>query len=256
MWVKTNPMPNFRGVRFTNAHETLIWAQKARGKRYTFHHHSMKALNDGLQMRSDWYLPLCTGGERIKANGEKAHATQKPEALLYRVILSSSNVGDVVLDPFLGSGTTAVVARKLHRRWIGIERDPSYVQIAERRLKMVQQEMFVPEVFELQDKRAAPRVPFAALLESGLVHPGQELYFGQRGSVRATVLTDGQIRSGELVGSIHELAKSLQGAPCNGWDHWFYLDRQTGERKSINDLRQQYRQSSQLGKTAYGDTQP
>jgi len=155
IWIKTNPMPNFRGVRFTNAHETLIWAQKVRGARYTFNHNAMKALNDDLQMRSDWYLPICSGSERLRLDGKKVHATQKPEALLYRVILASSKPGDVVLDPFLGSGTTAVVAKKLGRHWIGIERDPTYIEAAQRRIDAVQPFSANAFEFKAQRKRAA-----------------------------------------------------------------------------------------------------
>ena len=146
VWIKTNPMPNFRGVRFTNAHETLIWAQKERGARYTFNYHDMKALNDDLQMRSDWHIPLCTGAERIKVNGEKAHSTQKPEALLYRVILSSSNPGDVVLDPFFGSGTTGAVAKRLSRHWIGIERDERYIAVARERIAAIQPQLLAEQI--------------------------------------------------------------------------------------------------------------
>jgi len=172
VWIKTNPMPNFRGVRFTNAHETLIWAQKNKGAPYTFNYQAMKALNDDLQMRSDWELPLCTGKERLKVNGSKAHATQKPEALLYRVIQSSSNPGDVVLDPFFGTGTTGAVAKKLHRRWIGIEQDRHYVKIARERLMAIEPEPYNEAVFAFPGKRNRPRVPFGVLLEQGLLRPG------------------------------------------------------------------------------------
>jgi len=227
VWTKTNPMPNFRGVRFTNAHETLIWAQKVRGARYTFNHHAMKALNDddahaedGLQMRSDWEIPLCTGKERLKINGEKVHSTQKPEALLYRVILSSSNPGDVVLDPFFGSGTTGAVAKKLHRHWIGIERDPAYIQAAQGRIDATQPESFNEAVFTFASKRKRPRVAFGALLASGLLKPGQRLYFGRKGQPQAVVLANGHIQCGELTGSIHMVGRKLQNAPCNGREHW------------------------------------
>ena len=175
VWIKTNPMPNFRGVRFTNAHETLIWAQKKRGAKYTFNHHVMKALNEDLQMRSDWVLPVCVGKERIRSNGSKAHATQKPEALLYRVILSSTNPGDVVLDPFFGSGTTGAVAKVLGRHWIGIERDAEYIRIANDRLDAIQPAP--EEALRFAEPRQQPRIPFGALLETGLLRPGQVLYF-------------------------------------------------------------------------------
>jgi modification methylase len=237
-WIKSNPMPNFRGVRFTNAHETLIWARKLEGPRYTFNHHAMKALNDDLQMRSDWYLPLCTGRERIKINGAKAHATQKPEALLYRVILSSSNPGDVVLDPFFGTGTTGAVAKKLQRHWIGIERDPLYIQVAQERLEGVIPEPDANHHVHLDERRAAPRIPFGLLLERGLLQPGQALYFGKDGAAAATVLSNGHIRYEQLSGSIHQVAKWIMDAPCNGWDHWYYLDESSGERRVIDNLRQ------------------
>lgn len=241
VWVKSNPMPNFRGVRFTNAHEIMIWAQKKQGARYTFHHHVMKSLNDELQMRSDWHLPICSGKERLKSNGVKAHATQKPEALLYRVILSSSNPGNVVLDPFFGTGTTGAVAKKLHRRWIGIERDGHYATLAQRRIDNTAQDMFTDDVYSFPGKRSQPRVPFGSLLEAGLLAPGQALYFGARAEHTATVLANGQIKCGELVGSIHSVGRALQNAPCNGWEHWYYLDEESGERFALDVLRQKVR---------------
>ena len=172
-------MPNFRGVRFTNAHETLIWAQKERGAPYTFNHHAMKALNEDLQMRSDWTLPLCTGEERLKVNGEKAHSTQKPEALLYRVLLSSTNPGDVVLDPFFGTGTTGAVARRLRRHWIGIERDPTTCEIARASAspQLHRSRHDDPSLCGPDNPRRETRLPFGALLENGLLKPGQTLYF-------------------------------------------------------------------------------
>ncbi len=239
IWIKTNPMPNFRGVRFTNAHETLIWAQKVRGAKYTFNHHVMKALNDDLQMRSDWVLPICVGKERIQVNGTKAHATQKPEALLYRVVLSSTNPGDVVLDPFFGSGTTGAVAKTLGRHWIGIEQDEEYIRIAERRLEAIQ--TAPNEVLGFIEPRQQPRVPFGALLEAGLIRPGQVLFFGVSDSIRATVLANGTLLSGEITGSIHQVAHQLTSAPCNGWEHWFYEDERTGQRLPIDQLRQELR---------------
>jgi modification methylase len=238
VWTKSNPMPNFRGVRFTNAHETLLWAQRNHGARYTFNYQAMKALNDGLQMRSDWEIPLCTGAERIKVNGEKAHATQKPEALLYRVILSCSNPGDVVLDPFFGTGTTGAVAKKLHRHWVGIERDERYIDVARERIDAIQPVPFSDQVFSFANKRDRPRIPFGALLERGLLRPGQTLYFGKQGALTALVLANGQIRHDDLVGSIHEVAKAIQRAPCNGWEHWYYVDEQTSELRAIDVLRE------------------
>jgi DNA modification methylase len=235
IWEKDNPMPNFRGVRFTNSHEILIWAQKKQGAKYTFNHHAMKALNDDLQMRSDWHLPLATGKERIKVNGQKAHSTQKPEALLYRVLLSSSNPGDVVLDPFFGSGTTGAVAKKLGRHWIGIERNMEYVEIGQKRIQTV--EPAPADSLSLPDKRREPRIPFGNLLEAGLLQPGQRLWLAKDESVTATVRADGKIVSGEVTGSIHSVAKSLlNGVPVNGWEAWLFIEN--GEKKPLNDLRE------------------
>ena len=242
VWIKTNPMPNFRGVRFTNAHETLIWAQKVRGAKYTFNHHAMKALNDDLQMRSDWEIPLCTGVERVKVNGEKAHTTQKPEALLYRVILSSSNPGDVVLDPFFGTGTTGAVAKKLHRHWIGVERDPAYVQVAQARIDTITPPPFDDAVFTFEDRRRRERVPFGALLEHGLIQPGQTLYFGAHGDIAAVVAADGSLIYNGQRGSIHKIGALIQNAPaCNGWTHWYTIDPATGAREAIDRLRERLR---------------
>jgi DNA modification methylase len=235
VWIKDNPMPNFRGVRFTNAHETLIWAQKTKGAKYTFNHHSLKALNDDLQMRSDWYLPLCTGHERIKVNGEKAHATQKPEGLLYRILLASTHPGDVVLDPFFGTGTTGAAAKKLGRHFIGIERDPDYVKMAGERIAAVTPAP--AEALTLPERRGRPRVPFGALLEAGLLQPGQTLVLAKDPSVTAVILANGHITCGGLTGSIHSIAKSLlAGAPANGWDAWLY--EENGRKAAINALRQ------------------
>jgi DNA modification methylase len=239
VWEKTNPMPNFRGVRFTNSHEILIWAQKKQGARYTFNHGAMKALNEELQMRSDWHLGLCTGSERIKVNGKKAHPTQKPEALLYRVLLAASNPGEIVLDPFFGTGTTGAVAKKLRRHWIGIERDPAYVTLARERLEAIPPEMFnKDELFSFDEKRAQPRIPFGTLLERGLLQPGQKLYFGKKGKVTAVILANGHLKHNGTTGSIHEVGRAIQNAPCNGWEHWHYLDPETGERHAINQLRE------------------
>jgi site-specific DNA-methyltransferase (adenine-specific) len=242
VWLKTNPMPNFRGVRFTNAHETLIWAQKDKGARYTFNYQAMKALNDGRQMRSDWLLPLCTGQERIKIDGKKAHATQKPESLLYRVILASSNPGDVVLDPFFGTGTSGAVAKRLHRHWIGIERERRYVWIARLRIKSIEPEPLRAEVFVFPNKRDRPRIPFGSLLEHGLVSPGQTLYFDRQDEVSATVLANGQIKQNGLVGSIHQVGRALRQGPCNGWEHWYYRDPETENLAVIDNLREIIRQ--------------
>ncbi len=244
VWVKTNPMPNFRGVRFTNAHETLLWAQKKQGARYTFNYQAMKSLNDDRQMRSDWELPICSGKERIRINGEKAHSTQKPEALLYRVIQSTTNPGDVVLDPFFGSGTTGAVAKKLHRRWIGVERDEAYIRVARQRIDAIQPAAYVEKIFSFPGKRDRPRIPFGKLLEQGLLRPGQKLYLGRKGNVTATVLANGKLQYGDVLGSIHQVAKAINGAPSNGWEHWYYSDPVTGERRVLDTLREIIRQSN------------
>ncbi len=243
IWIKTNPMPNFRGVRFTNAHETLIWASKYKGAKYTFNHHAMKALNDDKQMRSDWVIPICSGSERVKINGKKAHSTQKPEALLYRVILASSQPGDVVLDPFFGSGTTGVVAKKLHRRWIGIEMEETYIRVAQQRLESTIPEIFDEKVFNVRDSaRLAPRVEFASLVEQGFLNPGKKLYFQKSLTTYAYVRPNGKlILENGTEGSIHQIGKILMnGSPCNGWEHWYYED-EDGKLQSINELREKYR---------------
>ncbi len=237
IWEKGNPMPNFRGVRFTNSHEILIWAQKKKGSKYTFNHHSMKALNDDLQMRADWYLPLATGKERIKSNGLKAHPTQKPEALLYRVIMSSSKVGDVILDPFFGSGTTGAVAKKLGRNYIGIERDKKYIKIAQKRIDAVEKSPLT--ALTLPEKRNQVRVPFGALLEAGFLSPGQSLFFKDDKSIRVVILSNGHLKYKEQVGSIHALAKALAGGAVNGWDMWLY--KENGKLKVIDELRERVR---------------
>lgn len=244
VWVKTNPMPNFRGVRFTNAHETLLWVQKKQGAKYTFNHHAMKGLNDDLQMRSDWVIPICSGKERVKFNGEKAHSTQKPEALLYRVILSSSNPGDVVLDPFFGSGTTGAVAKKLNRHWIGIERDKKYIKVATKRIDSIQPDLFSDAfTFESNKKKNEPRIPFGVLVENGLLEVGQTLYFERKSELTAKILANGHIRHKDIEGSIHKVGGAIKNAPCNGWDHWYYINKNTNEHTSINELRLQIRKS-------------
>ena len=234
----SNPMPNFRGVRFTNAHETMIWAQKKKGAKYTFNHQSTKALNDDLQMRSDWTIPLVTGKHRIKSNGSKAHSTQKPEGLLYRVIMSSSNVGDMLLDPFFGSGTTGAVAKKLGRNWIGIERDKKYVKVAQQRIDAVAESD--SEAINVEKPKQA-RIPFGALLESGMLNPGQSLFFAKDKKIRAKILSNGHLKCGDITGSIHGVAKALMnGAPVNGWDMWLYKD-ESGKKIVINELREKIR---------------
>ena len=240
IWRKSNPMPNFRGRRFTNAHETLIWAAKSAGqKSYTFNYEAMKALNDELQMRSDWTLPICSGGERLKdEDGQKAHSTQKPESLLYRVILSSSRQGDVVLDPFFGSGTTGAVARKLGRHFIGIERDKDYAKLARSRIAEI-----APadgEAIETtKSKRAEPRIPFGWVVERGLLPPGTVLQ-GHQKNHRAKVRADGTLVCADATGSIHRIGAHVQGLDaCNGWTFWqFELN---GKLVPIDVLRQRMR---------------
>ena len=244
LWIKTNPMPNFRGVRFTNAHETLIWASGGKGAKYTFNHQAMKGFNDEKQMRSDWWLlSLATGAERLKdENGNKAHSTQKPESLLYRVILSSSNPGDVVLDPFMGSGTTGVVAKRLHRKWIGIEQEEKYIQLAKRRIDAVQPELFANEVFDVRSKKKiAPRIPFSELLENGYIQPGKTLLFRKDESRTAIVKPNAKIVTSDgFEGSIHQAGRHfMNGSPCNGWDHWYL--KENGQILNLDIIRQKYR---------------
>lgn len=247
VWIKRSPMPNFRGVRFTNAHETLLWCKKSREqKKYTFNYHAMKMMNDEKQMRSDWELPLCTGNERLRVNGTKLHTTQKPEALLYRVILASSRPGDLVLDPFFGTGTTGAVAKKLSRRFVGIEQDAGYVEAARARIDAIPTAPYNAEVYgQYETRRTAPRVPFAALLEHGLLQPGQSLYLDGRLDQAATVLADGSLRApGGIHGSIHRVGALLSNTPaCNGWSHWFYRD-EDGELVAIDALRERMRRTN------------
>jgi modification methylase len=228
VWRKSNPMPNFRGRRFTNAHETLIWAaREAGGKGYTFNYAALKAGNDDVQVRSDWTIALCTGEERLKAgNGKKLHPTQKPEALLARVILASSRPDDLVLDPFCGTGTTGAVAKRLGRRFIGIEREAAYAAAATARIATVTP-MPAPALAPFMTAREAPRVPFSALIERGLVMPGARLCDAKR-KVAALVRADGAIRLGEAVGSIHRIGALAQGLEaCNGWAFW-HLETRKG----------------------------
>ncbi len=236
VWIKTNPMPNFRGVRFTNAHETLIWAQKSKGQKYTFNHHTMKALNDNLQMRSDWEIPITNSKEKIKVDKQTVHPTQKPEALLYRVIQATSNPGDVILDPFFGSGTTGVIAKKLHRNWIGIENEKKYIQAAKKRISLIEPHEFDEKIYKTKSRNQQPKVPFGKLLELGLLRPGDKLFLDNT-FFEATILADGSIVSEEHQGSIHDVASKLLGARCNGWTHWRYTDDYGDSSKLINDLR-------------------
>ena len=239
VWRKTNPMPNFRGRRFTNAHETMIWCAKDREARYRFNYEAMKSLNDDLQMRSDWLLPICNGGERLKdRDGRKAHPTQKPEALLHRVILASTQPGDLVLDPFFGTGTTGVVAKRLGRNYIGIERDKGYIAVAEKRLGATPANTDI-DIVATPAKRDEPRIPFGWLVERGFLSPGTLLVdAGRRWT--AKVRADGTLISADCRGSIHQVGAHVQGAPaCNGWEFW-YLEVE-GRLVPIDLLRQKLR---------------
>jgi modification methylase len=239
VWRKSNPMPNFRGKRLTNAHETLIWASKSETSKYTFNYEALKALNEGVQMRSDWVLPICTGHERLKnEQGEKAHPTQKPESLLHRVLVATTKPGDVVLDPFFGTGTTGAVAKKLGRDFIGIEREKAYRDVAETRLKDVRK--YDRSSLEVtQSKRAEPRVAFGILVERGMLRPGEELW-SLNGRHKAKIRADGTLIGDDVKGSIHQVGAALEGAPsCNGWTYWCY--KRDGQNVPIDVLRQQIR---------------
>ncbi|MEO1196847.1 MAG: site-specific DNA-methyltransferase [Pseudomonadota bacterium] len=239
VWRKTNPMPNFRGKRLTNAHETMIWAGKSEASKYTFNYEALKALNEGVQMRSDWTLPICTGHERLKDDaGDKAHPTQKPQSLLHRVLVGTTNPGDVVLDPFFGTGTTGAVAKMLGRDWIGIEREDAYRGVAEKRIANIRK-LDRAALGVSTSKRAEPRVPFGQLVERGMLRPGETLTNarGQAAKVRA----DGTLISGEAKGSIHQVGAAIEGAPsCNGWTYWHF--KRDGKPVLIDALRQQIRQ--------------
>ena len=235
VWNKNNPMPNFRGTRFTNAHETLIWSSKDKKSKYTFNYQSLKCLNDDLQMRSNWNLPICSGSERLKKNGKKVHSTQKPESLLHRILLASSNRGDYILDPFLGSGTTAVVAKKLGRICFGIEKENKYFNAAKQRLNKT-----IPiednYLDTLQNNRSKPRIPFGSLVELGIVKPGMDI-FDQKRKVNAKIMADGSIKYQKSEGSIHKIAAKILGAEsCNGWTYWHY--NMNGSIVPIDNLRQ------------------
>ncbi len=243
IWRKTNPMPNFKGVRFQNAHETLIWAATSQNAKPTFNYDALKTFNDDTQMRSDWTIPLCTGAERLKAeDGKKLHPTQKPEALLKRVLLATTNPGDLVLDPFSGTGTTAAAAKALGRRFLGIERDPGYARASRARLKLV--EPIDAAALETEkSKRALPRVPFGALVETGWLRPGDRLFSPKR-KHSARIRVDGSLTTGGQSGSIHRVGAYLTQAPaCNGWTFWHYEDK--GQLAPIDLLRRRYR--SEMG---------
>lgn len=244
VWRKANPMPNFKGTRFTNAHETLIWAAKSESSRYCFNYQAMKAMNDDLQMRSDWLIPICTGGERLKDGSAKAHPTQKPEALLYRILVACTRPGDVVLDPFFGTGTTGAVAKLLGRRWIGIERETRYVRVAQQRI-----DNLLPldggDIKISEGKRAETRIPFGSLVESGHVRPGTRLW-GPGRRVGASVRADGSLDMAGRTGSIHQMGAAAQGLPsCNGWTFW-HIEDDDGRLVPLDARRQAFRQSTAL----------
>ena len=220
IWRKNNPMPNFRGTRFTNAHETLIWASKSKKSKYTFNYQSLKCLNDDLQMRSDWMLPICNGKERLKKkNGKKVHSTQKPESLLHRIILATTNVGDSIFDPFLGTGTSAVVAKKLGRRYYGIEKDKTYFKATRERIdktKAIEEDY----LDIIKNNKSKPRIPFGSLVELGILKPGTVL-FDPKKKFNAKIMIDGSIKSKEAEGSIHKVAAKIMGTDSyNGWTYW------------------------------------
>ena len=235
IWRKSNPMPNFKGTRFTNAHETLIWASKNKKSKYTFNYQSLKCLNDDLQMRSDWIFPICSGKERLKKNGKKVHSTQKPEALLLRIILATTNKDDVILDPFLGTGTTAVVAKKLGRKYFGIEKDKKYFKAADERInkaKVIEDDY----LDTVQNNKSKPRIPFGSLVEMGIIKPGTVL-FDHKKKFNAKIMVDGSIKYKNSEGSIHKVAAKIMGAESyNGWTYWYCnID---GSLVPIDNLRQ------------------
>jgi len=239
IWHKTNPMPNFRGTRFTNAHETLLWCTTSREAKYTFNYQNLKKLNDGKQMRSDWYIPICSGKERLRENNnQRSHPTQKPEALMYRIILSSTNKSDTILDPFLGSGTTAVVAKKLQRNFIGIEQDKEYISLAKKRLK--QTKILNDEVVKMKKSRKdLPKVPFGELVEQGIIPPGAVLT-DKKEKYKATVTVDGSLKIKNISGSIHQVGATIQGlSNCNGWDFWHIKNQ--SKSTLLDEVRDEYR---------------
>ena len=239
IWRKSNPMPNFRGVRLTNAHETMIWAGKSEKTKPVFHYEALKAMNDGVQMRSDWVMPICNGGERLRdENGDKAHPTQKPESLLHRILVATTNVGDVVLDPFFGTGTTGAVAKRLGRNYIGLERDAGYCTVAKKRIAGVKT-LDSDSISISRCKRAEPRVAFGQLVERGLLAAGDKLY-SYHGRHSAKIRADGTLIAADQRGSIHQVGAGLEGLPsCNGWTYWCFKKR--GQTISIDSLRQRVR---------------
>ncbi len=244
IWRKTNPMPNFKGTRFQNAHETLIWASKSEKSKPVFNYQALKTFNDDTQMRSDWVIPICTGAERLKGeDGKKAHPTQKPESLLNRVLLATTNPGDIVLDPFSGTGTTAAVAKRLGRHYVGIERDKAYIDIARQRIRAI--EPIAGEALQVeQSKKSLPRVPFGALVEHGWLRPGDRLFCAKRRKI-ARIRVDGSLATGETTGSIHRVGAYVQNTPaCNGWTYWHY-ETEGRDLAPIDLLRRRYR--SEMG---------
>ena len=237
LWIKTNPMPNFKGTRFNNAHETLIWASKNKDSRYTFHYKTMKAFNDDLQLRSDWYIPICNGGERLKdKEGNKVHSTQKPEALLYRIIISTSNPGDVILDPFMGSGTTGAIAKKLGRNFIGIEKEDKYIKVANERIENAKPYVHDSLTYLFEAKK--PKVPFGSLMENGFIQVGENLYSKDK-KYKAKVLANATLISDDKSGSIHKVSAELLGKTSNnGWTFWFV--ERNDKLKSIDEFRDEY----------------
>ena len=252
VWRKNNPMPNFRGTRLCNAHETLIWAGKHEKSKYTFNYDALKEMNEGLQMRSDWLIPICNGGERLKdENGKKVHTTQKPEALLYRVIMTASKPGDVILDPFFGTGTTGAVAKKMGRNFIGIDREDKYIAAAQKRIDAI--EVGDASAFKIETKKQAERIPFGMLLEHGLLQPGAELTC-PKGKNTAKVNSDGTLAINDIKGSIHKVGATLQNAPsCNGWTYWHTTDNDTAA--PIDELRKIMREKVQAARMAGRSTE-
>ena len=237
IWRKNNPMPNFKGTRFTNAHETLIWASKNKKSKYTFNYQSLKCLNDDLQMRSDWTFPICGGKERLKKNGKKIHSTQKPEALLHRIILATTNKNDLILDPFLGTGTTAVIAKKLGRKYFGIEKDKKYFEAANARINNTQV-IEESHLDTLENNKSKPRVPFGSLVELGIIKPGTNI-FDQKQKINAKIMADGSIKHSSGEGSIHKVAAKILGTEsCNGWTYWHC--NINGSVKPLDNLRQRF----------------
>lgn len=236
IWIKNNPMPNFKGTRFNNAHETLIWATKSKNSKYTFHYHSMKVMNDDLQMRSDWYIPICQGNERIKVNGQKAHSTQKPEELLFRIILSTSNPDDIVLDPFSGSGTTAAVAKKLGRRFIAFEKEDFYIKISNERLEKIKP--IEKKFLDYKVERKKPKVAFGSLIEKGFIEIGEYL-FSKDEKYKAQVMADASLIYENEAGSIHKISAKILGRERNnGWTFWFV--KRDNKLVCIDELREDY----------------